>query len=49
MILDGKKKAKPLHAPRYRPGAFQALKTSPQMQAVVARCTTPKLKQGGAR
>ena len=49
MILEPKKKAQPLHAPRYRPGAFQTLKTSPAMQAVVARCTTPKPKQGGAR
>lgn len=49
MILEPKKKAQPLHAPRYRPKEFQPSTTSLQMQATVVRCTTSKPKQGDAR
>ena len=49
MILEPKKRARPLHAPRYRQDTFRQLTTSPQMRAVVARCTTSKPKPGGAR
>jgi hypothetical protein len=49
MILGTSKKGQPLHAPRYRADAFQPLKASPQLQAVVARCSTSKPKQEGSR
>lgn len=42
MILDPKKKAAILKAPRYRPGEFRPLETSLQMQAVIARLKTPR-------
>lgn len=42
MIIDPKKKAQALHAPRYRPEAFQAYTPSLQMQATMDRCSPPK-------
>ena len=40
MILDGKKKAVPLHTARAR--STEDLKISPAMQAVIDRCRTPR-------
>lgn len=49
MILDPKKKATALATPRYVPEKSEALKTTPQMQAVIDRLRQPKILSMSSR